>query len=276
LTHQPLQLLALQGRIDDRSPNATLGSLLAAQAIARRLGTEPRLIGSPAPHKVEDWRTSLTAAEAALGALAAEVKAVVERREIPLLVTSSCAASLVTLPIAVSRNTGLKVLWVDAHGDFNTPETTVSSYLAGMALAGACGIWNSGHGAGVDPRSVVVAGVRDIDVPERELLRQAGVSLLGPDRANPGAIKSFIGDSPVWIHIDWDVLEPGYIPTFYPVEGGLLPTQLRDILQSIPPSQIVGLELVEFEAPEDQASRDAALSVLLEIIAPLLDRTTSA
>ena len=41
--------------------------------------------------------------------------------------------------------------WLGAHGDFNTPETTASGFLGGMCLAGACGLWDTGFGAGLDP-----------------------------------------------------------------------------------------------------------------------------
>ena len=50
-----------------------------------------------------------------------------------------------------------RVVWLDAHGDFNTPATSGSGYLGGMPLAAACGLWDSGYGAGVDPRAVVLS-----------------------------------------------------------------------------------------------------------------------
>jgi arginase len=221
---------------------------------------------------VDDWRKSLPAAEATLAGIAAEVGTAFAERHVPLLATSSCAASLATLPVAVGHIPKLRILWVDAHGDFNTPETTVTGYLSGMTLAGACGIWDSGHGAGVDPRRILVAGVRDMDLAESKLLKQTGVHLLSPPLSTPSAIAAFIGDAPVWIHIDWDVLEPGHVPTAYPVDDGLLLAELRAILQAIPTEHIAGIELVEFEAPEEQAERTAAVSTLMDIIAPLLER----
>lgn len=264
------QLLALQGRIDDRSPNATRGSLLLAQALAGHVGRGPELIGSPAPHKVEDWQSSLENAGALLGEIATAVEAVLTRGEKPLLIASSCAAALAALPVALAKTPRMKVIWIDAHGDFNTPDTTESGYLAGMALAGVCGLWTSGHGAGAAPRDIMIAGVRDLDTREAKLLKDAGVPLLHPSDSDPSAIRDFAGTDPVWIHVDLDVLEPGHVPTFYPVNGGLSPDQLRDILQSLPLQHVVGLELVEFEAPDDKESCDAALAVMTGIVAPLL------
>jgi arginase len=276
LNLKPLRLMVSQGRIDDRSPNAVLGAALTAEAVGERVGLDPKVIGHPSLHTTDDWRMSLPAAEATLAGIAAEVGTAFAQNQVPLLATSSCAASLATLPVAVGYMPKLRILWVDAHGDFNTPETTVSGYLGGMTLAGACGIWDSGHGAGVDPKRILVAGVRDIDLAESKLLDQAGVHLLSPSRSTPSAIAAFIGDAPVWIHIDWDALEPGHVPTVYPVDDGLLPAELRAILQAIPTEQIAGIELVEFEAPQEQAELTAALSKLMDIIAPLLDRAASA
>ena len=274
---KPLRLMVSQDRIDDRSPNAVPGAALTAAAVAERLGLDPKVIGSPSsPHKMDDWRASLRTAEATLAGIAAEVDAAFALQHVPLLATSSCAASLATLPVAVGHIPELKILWVDAHGDFNTPDTTVTGYLGGMTLAGACGVWESGYGAGVDPKRILIAGVRDIDPPESRLLERAGVHLLSPSLSTPSVIAAFIGDAPVWIHIDWDGLEPGHVPTPYPVDDGLLPAQLRAILQAIPAEQIAGIELVAFEAPEEPAGRTAALSTLMDIIAPLLDRASLA
>ena len=63
---------------------------------------------------------------------------------------------------------GVRFLWIDAHGDFNTPETTPSGFLGGMCLAAACGRWDAGWPDTIDPASVSFLGVRDLDPGERE------------------------------------------------------------------------------------------------------------
>ena len=60
------------------------------------------------------------------------------------------------------------------------------------------------------------------------------------------------GDRPVWIHVDWDVLEPGSVPAAYAIEAGLSPEALRAIFAEIPRQQIIGVELAEFEASDDE------------------------
>ena len=58
-----------------------------------------------------------------------------------------------TLPALARTRGDAKLLWLDAHGDFNTPETTGSGYLGGMCLAGACGLWDTGVAPGARRRA---------------------------------------------------------------------------------------------------------------------------
>ena len=59
------------------------------------------------------------------------------------------------------------MVWFDAHADLNTPSTTPTGYLGGLALSGPLGWWNSGLGAGLQPRNAVLVGVRDVDTHEK-------------------------------------------------------------------------------------------------------------
>ena len=267
---RPFRLIVSQSRVGDRTPHAIPGAAATAALLADQYGLEPMMLGGDASYRIDDWSASLPEASDILGRLHAAVRQALAAGELPLLATNTCSASLATLPAAVKAIPGLKVLWVDAHGDFNTPETTASGYLGGMVLAAACGLWDSGQGAGLDPKQILIAGIRDIDAPEQALLTEAGVATLPPAAVSADAILSFLGDSPVWIHIDWDALEPGHIPAAYKVPGGLLPMQLRGALAAIPPSQIAGIELAEFEAAEDEDERSTALATMLDIVEPLL------
>ena len=72
---------------------------------------------------------------------------------VPVLLAADCSVCLTTLPAALRHRPDAKVLWLDAHGDFNTPDTTPSGYLGGMCLAGACGEWDAGLGDSVAARA---------------------------------------------------------------------------------------------------------------------------
>lgn len=124
-------------------------------------------IGKPAPAKFDDWSVSLQEAKGDLARMAKAVEDSILTVNLTLISANTCSASLATLPIVASRIPDVKVLWIDAHTDFNTPETTKSGYLGGMVVAAACGLWDSGHGAGLDPNQVAFVGARDIDAAEK-------------------------------------------------------------------------------------------------------------
>ncbi|QRY65162.1 arginase family protein (plasmid) [Ensifer sp. PDNC004] len=266
----PYELVVSQGRIADRTPGAIPGAALTAEALGKRTGLQPITIGIPSPAKEDDWSASLPEAGETLAGLQTAIAATLQRGDKSLLIANTCSASLATLPVVARERADAVLLWIDAHGDFNTPQTTESGYLGGMVLAAACGLWKSGHGSGLDPKQVVIVGARDIDPAEMDLLQQAGVRIVSPAEATPEAILSSIGDAPVWIHVDWDVLEPNHVPAAYAIGDGLYPRTLRAIFAAIPKEQIAGIELAEFEASEDARRDEAAIECLLGIVEPLL------
>lgn len=250
-----------------------VGAARTAQAFERRYGTKGHSIGKAAPPVNDDWRVSLPQARETLVELGRAIEASIENGNIPIMVANTCSASLASLPIVARNHPDAVVLWIDAHGDFNTPATTNTGYLGGMVLSAACGLWDSGHGAGLRPEQVILIGARDIDHAERELLRGAGVRIIPPAEVTPETVISAINGARVWIHVDWDVLEPGFVPADYKIPGGLLPAQLRAIFEAIPPVQLAGFELAEFQAPTDDSSSEAAISIILDTFSPLFQTT---
>ncbi|MFS8048207.1 arginase family protein [Rhizobium sp. BR 314] len=264
------ELVVSQGRIADRSGGAIPGAALTAAAIRDVTGLTPVIVGTASAPKIDDWSSSLPKAKETLQALQRTVSDILNRGDRPLVVANTCSASLATLPIVAKRNPNAVILWIDAHGDFNTPQTTESGYLGGMVLAAACGRWDSGLGSGVEPTNVMVVGARDIDPAEEELLRQSGVRVVPPADVSPQKILPMIGDASVWIHVDWDVLEPGYVPAAYAIGGGLTPDTLRAIFELVPNHQIAGIELAEFESSGDPVKDAASLDHLIHAVLPLL------
>ncbi|MFB6838022.1 arginase family protein [Streptomyces sp. NPDC056361] len=266
-----IELIVSQGRVADREPRLIEGAARIARALERRHGVTGRSIGEPAPADDDDWSVALPQAEATLTGLARAVTESVRNGSRTVLVSNTCGASLATLPVAAREHPDLVVLYIDAHGDFNTPATTGTGYLGGMVLAAACGLWDSGHGAGLDPARAILVGARDIDEAEGELLATAGVRIIPPGDVTAEAVLAAVGDSPVWVHIDWDVLEPGHVPADYTVPDGLFPEQIRAILAAVPPARLRGVELAEFNAPLDPDLREAALAVILDVVAPVFE-----
>lgn len=265
-----LDVLVSQGRIADRSSQTIIGAKLAADAVAQRYNASIQLIGTPSEPTADDWTRSLPQACKTLNALSAALAAAITRGTFPLLIANTCPASIATLPIVADAHPDAVVLWVDAHGDFNTPQTTDSGYLGGMVVAAACGLWDSGHGAGLNPHHVILLGARDIDDREAMLLAQAGVRIIPSAQATPETVIAALDGKPVWIHIDWDSLEPGFVPADYAVPDGLLPDQLRNIFAAIPKGKCIGLEAAEFHASETESVNRSAIANILKIIEPLL------
>ncbi len=242
---RPLRVTCLRGRTSDRTDGAAAG----AQALAERLGG--RVIGEGSPGRPRDWSEDLPEARPVLEAAAAEVSAALDQGELPLLTASDCSICIATLPTVARRVPGVGVLWIDAHGDFNTPETTPSGFLGGMCLGAACGRWDAGWPDTIDPASVSFLGVRDLDPGERVEVEAAGVGEGVPD------------EGPVYVHLDLDGLDPAVMPVQFPVPGGLQAGEVRDVLAGlVEAGRLVGLEVTAFEHREH-------IDVVLEILEPV-------
>jgi arginase family enzyme len=162
-----------------------------------------------------------------------------------------------------------RVLWLDAHGDFNSPDTTPSGFLGGMCLAAACGVWDDGLDAdpALDPRRVVMCGVRDLDDGERALLAEHGVDVVAP-----AEVADRLEGQEVYVHLDLDVLDPSVFPAQFPAGGGLSDGALRKVLGAVAErARVVGLEITAFEAPADDTSAAGLAELVTSVLEPLLE-----
>jgi arginase len=227
------RVTCLRARTSDRTDGGGAG----AQALAERLGG--RVLGDAEPGRPRDWSEDLPEARPALQLAAAEVSAALDQGELPLLTASDCSICIATLPTVARRVPGARFLWIDAHGDFNTPETTPSGFLGGMCLAAACGRWDAGWPDTIDPASVSFLGVRDLDPGERVEVERAGVGAGVPD------------EGPVYVHLDLDALDPSVLPSQFPVPGGMRAGEVQDVLTAlVAGGRLIGLEVTAFEYPE--------------------------
>ena len=142
-----LSLVALRCRTADRTPARRARRRDAgARWSEARLGTEARAIGSPSEPRRRATRRTCATRAAACSRRAARWTTRLGAGRRPVLLAGDCSIGITTLPSALRHGPRLKVLWLDAHGDYNTPATSASGYLGGMALAGACGEWDAGLG----------------------------------------------------------------------------------------------------------------------------------
>jgi arginase len=176
------------------------------------------------------------------------------------------------------------VAWIDAHGDFNTPETTISGYLGGMPLACAVGRGlddlraQSKLATPVPERNVALIGVRDLDPAEERLLRESAVRVVrGSDlEREPAALDHALhilsGLPQLYLHVDIDVLDPAEAPGVdYPVAGGLQAGGLARIVKQVAGlGNTAALALTAVNPEKDTSERTvrAALAVIEAALGP--------
>ncbi|MCW2995449.1 MAG: arginase family protein [Conexibacter sp.] len=248
-------------RSSERVDGAAAGTEALARELAERCAVAPRLIGSPSPMKVVGWEEDLRGSRGCLLEAGGQVDDALAGGRHPVLVAPDCSVSMTTLPAVVRHHPDATILWLDAHADFNTPETTVSGYLGGMCLAAACGLWDGGFALPrVDPTAVIMCGLRDLDGPEVVLLETKGVERI----ARPGLLAEALAGREVFVHLDLDILDPTVIASPFPVAGGLSDAGLRTLLTEVAGAcDLLGCEIAGFHDP-------APAELIASVVEPLL------
>ncbi len=266
-----LSVVGLLCRTSDRTPGHARGVEALAPLLAEQAGGEARMIGSPGEPAEQDWSEDLRASRGCLLEAGGQVDDALDGGRFPVLVAGDCSVAITTLPTAVRHVPDVTVLWLDAHGDFNTPETTQSGFLGGMCLSAACGRWDAGLvEETVDPTRVILCGVRDLDGQEQVLLETSGARIVRPSQ-----LADELDGERVYVHLDLDVLDPSVLPSLFPAHGGLSDGGLRTLLGELAGvAEIVGVEVTAFEAPDDEHERTALAETVATIVQPLLRGAT--
>jgi arginase len=149
-------------------------------------------------------------------------------KSFPLVLAGNCGTCLGTLSgVSPSQSTPPGIVWFDAHADFNTPETTGSGFLDGMALAARVGrCWTSLTATvpnfhPTPEQNVILAGVRGIDPAESISLSQSGITVIPAQQILTNGINNSLAPalsalrtrtSTIYLHLDLDVLDPTEAP----------------------------------------------------------------
>jgi arginase len=254
------RVTVLRGRTSDRSADGVRGAQALGEALAARLGVEAELVGEPGAPREARWEDDLRDGREAIAAAGAALEAALDAGAFPVLVASDCSIAIATLPALARREPDTVVLWFDAHGDFNTPETTASGYLGGMCLAAACGRWDAGFGPGIDPRHVVLCDGRELDAPEREEMERAQLRAVPP-----AEVRAAVRGARVFVHLDLDVLDPSEMPFSFPAAHGMPMGTLRALLADVAgAAEVAGVEVASTASP----GAAARLAGLLEPLIP--------
>ena len=268
-----ISLVALECRTSDRTPDGVRGVQKLVPLIGKRLGVEPRSIGSPGEARAAGFEDDLRDSRGCILEAGGQVDDALAGGLVPVLAASDCSICLTTLPAALRHRPEAKVLWLDAHGDYNTPETTSSGFLGGMCLGGACGEWEHGLAEPIPAERVVLAGVRELDAGERQLLERSAATVIGASAIETlVAVKNALDRAPVYVHLDLDVLDPEEFPAQVPAPGGLSSDKLYDLMEAVAEdSELIGLEVTAFEAPRDEDELADAAETAMRVLDPVLD-----
>jgi arginase len=216
--------------------------------------------------------------------VAALVRQAAQAGQMPLVLGGDHSVSLGSLGgLAAAHGRG-GVIWIDAHGDLNRPETSPSGNVHGMVLAAVAGFAGSHFYSAawelpaVEPARIALVGLRSLDDGERGLLQELGAAVftmsdldrLGVERAVRESLAHVAGPGFVHVSLDMDALDPDVAPGVgTPVRGGLDYREAHLALELVAESGLVGsLDVVEVNPILDRENETATLAV--ELVASAL------
>ena len=212
------------------------------------------------------------------------VRKALEQSAFPLVLGGDHSIALGSLGALASVNGPGGVVYIDAHGDLNRPETSPTGNVHGMVLAASLGLAGSEFESPewplpmVEPGRIAIVGVRSLDDPERELVAELGVKVytmsdidrLGLERVMERALDDVAGEGFVHVSFDMDAVDPDTAPGVgTPVRGGLSYREAHLALEIVAESGLAGsLDIVEVNPILDRENATAKLAV--ELVASAL------
>jgi arginase len=163
------------------------------------------------------------------------VRAAVAHEDCPVVMSGDCTTSLGTVAGLQRAGHDGAIVWLDAHGDVQTLETTTSGYLGGLPLRLLAGYRPEliANAIGLHPvpeRRIVLAGARDLDPPEVAYLASAPIRR----REVADLAAEDLPDGPLYVHIDLDVIDAAQVPGLrYPASGGPDSAQVAGALRML-------------------------------------------
>jgi arginase len=212
--------------------------------------------------------------------LAQQVADGLRSNEFPLILGGDHSIALGSISGVASVHRPLGVIWIDAHADFNTEETTPSGNIHGMILAALAGLGNErlthvgGWTPKLNPDNIVVIGARDLDPGEQALLREHRVHVFTMSSIDQYGMSEVLrqaialaGKQGQGIHLsmDMDSMDPREAPGVgTPVRGGLSYREAHLAMEMLADSQrLVSMDVVEVNSILDQGNATARLAVEL-------------
>jgi arginase len=258
----------------------------AEHGVSHRLRTGGYQVAETTIDVPAAFPTELGTSFAVYRSLSEQVRAVVAGGGFPMILAGNCGSSLGTVSgvRAASPNdsSAIGVIWLDAHADFNTPETTTSGFLDGTVLAALTGRGWSALTASipgfrpVSDAHVVLVGARDIDAEEERLLASSRVMRVEASRMQADGARAALDPaltelarhvSRIYLHIDLDVHDPAEAQANqYAVPGGLTADTVRELVRVVAERfSIVAAALTAYDPIYDDRMLDVGLHLTEEI-----------
>jgi len=204
--------------------------------------------------------------------------------EFPLVLGGDHSIALGSIAGVTRVHKNVGVIWIDAHADFNTYETTPSGNIHGMILAASAGIGESrltnigGWSPKVNAQNIVIVGARDLDPAEQVLLRDHAMRVFTMSDIDQKGISEVMrqaisiagqGNDGLHLSLDMDALDPKEAPGVgTPVKGGLTYREAHLAMEMIADSkQLVAMDVVEVNPILDRENATAQLAVELVLSA---------
>jgi arginase len=210
-------------------------------------------------------------------ALARQVAAAVSEGSFPLVLGGDHSIAIGSIT-GVARDRRVGVIWIDAHGDFNTPQTTPSGNIHGMSVAALTGRGHPrltsliGNGTVLRDADVAMVGIRDLDGAERDALRASGIQVFTMhdiDRRGLASVmeeaimRVSVGTAGFHVSLDMDALDPSEAPGVgTPVLGGISYREAHLAMELVAQSgKLLSMDLVEVNPILDSHNVTAQLAV---------------
>ncbi|MBT2483505.1 MULTISPECIES: arginase family protein [unclassified Microbacterium] len=227
------------------------------------------------------WRSELRTAFELQRALAEQVANARQRGSLPLVLAGNCNATVGALAALTAEGKRVGLVWLDAHGDFNTPDEDGTGFLDGQGLAMAVGrCWQAATGRipgfrALPEENVIHIGARDLTEAQRLVLDASRVSVLSVGEATePDALSAALEAlvrraDVVHLHVDLDVYDPSIAPANdYAAPGGFSAEDVREIVARTASAVPVGSATLASYDPSldpDGTLRETALGLLSHI-----------
>ncbi len=193
----------------------------------------------------------------------------------PVSIAGDCCTAIGVAAGLQRAGLDCRLIWFDAHGDFNTPETTPSGFLGGMPLAMLAGRGDLSMPAavGLTPlpeNRIILTDGRDLDPQEAEILKHSEITHL----KNPVDLMEYtLGEDPLWVHFDVDVVALADSPAQnYPAEGGPPAAALQPVFAVLAATGRLAAVSVSTWNPEldpDRRSEKTSLGLLRNLVGNL-------